>query len=79
MKLTNLMATSASVLAMVVGGMAQAQTMDELVAAAKTEGALNVIALPHDWCGYGAVIEGFKAKYPRNRGERTEPRRRFRG
>ncbi len=24
---------------------------------------LTTIALPHDWCGYGAVIEGFKAKY----------------
>ena len=27
-------------------------------------GQLNVIALPHDWCGYGAVIDAFKAKYP---------------
>ena len=34
-----------------------------LIAAAKAEGQLTVIALPHDWCGYGAVIEGFKAKY----------------
>ncbi|MEO8544403.1 MAG: ABC transporter substrate-binding protein [Burkholderiaceae bacterium] len=34
-----------------------------LVAAAKAEGQLTVIALPHDWCGYGAVIEGFKTKY----------------
>ncbi len=37
--------------------------MDQLVAAAKEEGQLTVIALPHDWCGYGAVIEGFKGKY----------------
>ncbi|WP_244486947.1 ABC transporter substrate-binding protein [Aurantimonas sp. Leaf443] len=37
--------------------------MDELVKAAKAEGQLTTIALPHDWCGYGAVIEGFKAKY----------------
>ncbi len=43
---------------------AHAQSMDELVAAAKAEGQLTTIALPHDWCGYGAVIEGFKAKYP---------------
>ena len=35
----------------------------ELVAAAKKEGQLTTIALPHDWCGYGAVIDGFKAKY----------------
>ncbi len=46
-------------------GAAQAQTvdMDALVAAAKAEGTLTTIALPHDWCNYGAVIEGFKAKY----------------
>lgn len=41
-----------------------AQTIDELYAAAKEEGMLTTIALPHDWCGYGGVIEGFKAKYP---------------
>jgi putative spermidine/putrescine transport system substrate-binding protein len=41
-----------------------AQSMDELVAAAKAEGQLTTIALPHDWCGYGDVIAGFKAKYP---------------
>lgn len=28
-----------------------------------TEGELNVIALPHDWCNYGAVIEGFRRTY----------------
>jgi putative spermidine/putrescine transport system substrate-binding protein len=37
--------------------------MAELVAAAKAEGTLTTIALPHDWCNYGEVIEGFKAKY----------------
>jgi putative spermidine/putrescine transport system substrate-binding protein len=43
---------------------AGAQTsMDQLVAAAKQEGQLTVIALPHDWCGYGGVIAGFKKKY----------------
>ncbi|MDO8752881.1 MAG: extracellular solute-binding protein [Anaerolineales bacterium] len=30
----------------------------------KAESELNVIALPHDWCNYGGVIEAFKAKYP---------------
>jgi len=44
--------------------MVQAQSLAELEAAAKAEGMLTTIALPHDWCGYGAVIEGFKAKYP---------------
>jgi putative spermidine/putrescine transport system substrate-binding protein len=43
---------------------ASAQSMDELVAADKAEGALSTIALPHDWCGYGDIIEAFKAKYP---------------
>ncbi len=42
---------------------AKADMMGDLVAAAKAEGELTVIALPHDWCGYGGVIEGFKAKY----------------
>lgn len=37
--------------------------MDGLVKAAKAEGSLNVIALPHDWANYGAVIDAFKAKY----------------
>jgi len=37
--------------------------MDALVAAAKAEGKLTVIALPPDWANYGAVISGFKAKY----------------
>ena len=37
--------------------------MDGLVAAAKKEGALNVIALPPDWANYGAIISGFTAKY----------------
>jgi putative spermidine/putrescine transport system substrate-binding protein len=36
---------------------------DDLVAAAKEEGALTFIALPRDWCGYGALIDSFKAKY----------------
>ncbi|MDO8884704.1 MAG: ABC transporter substrate-binding protein [Pseudotabrizicola sp.] len=44
--------------------LASAQSMAELEAAAKAEGMLSTIALPHDWCGYGGVIAGFKAKYP---------------
>ena len=34
-----------------------------LVDAAKKEGQLSVIALPHDWANYGEVIDGFKKKY----------------
>jgi putative spermidine/putrescine transport system substrate-binding protein len=37
--------------------------LDALVAAAKKEGALNVIALPPDWANYGAIIAAFKTKY----------------
>ncbi len=38
-------------------------SMDALIAAAKAEGGLNTIALPRDWCNYGALIDGFTAKY----------------
>jgi len=34
-----------------------------LVKAAKVEGTLTTIALPHDWCNYGEAIDAFKAKY----------------
>lgn len=37
--------------------------MDGLVAAAKAEGQLNVIALPPDWANYGAIIKAFTDKY----------------
>ena len=37
--------------------------MDALVEAAKTEGELNVIALPPDWANYGNIIKAFKDKY----------------
>jgi putative spermidine/putrescine transport system substrate-binding protein len=37
--------------------------MDALIAAAKKEGAVNVIALPNDWANYGAIKKGFTAKY----------------
>jgi putative spermidine/putrescine transport system substrate-binding protein len=40
-------------------GMSQSQ----LVTAAKQEGQLTTIALPHDWCGYGELISSFKQKY----------------
>jgi len=40
-----------------------ASPMDALIAAAKAEGSLTTIALPHDWCNYGEAIDGFKAKY----------------
>ncbi len=61
---------------------AVAEPSEELIAAAKKEGTLTTIALPHNWCGYGDVIAGFKAKYGIG-SQRTEPgcglRRRDRG
>jgi putative spermidine/putrescine transport system substrate-binding protein len=38
-------------------------SMSKLVAAAKKEGTLNVIALPDDWANYGKIIAAFKTKY----------------
>lgn len=49
---------------MVSTSLVPAQDLSALEAAAKAEGMLTTIALPHDWCGYGDVIAGFKAKYP---------------
>lgn len=42
---------------------AEAGGLDQLIAAAKAEGKLSVIALPRDWCNYGEMIDTFKAKY----------------
>src|SRR5882757_6206369 len=49
---------------MVSSVISSAASLDDLVKAAKAERQLPTIALPHDWCGYGDVIAGFKAKYP---------------
>jgi putative spermidine/putrescine transport system substrate-binding protein len=37
--------------------------MSKLVAAAKKEGTLNVIALPPTWANYGTIIKDFTAQY----------------
>jgi putative spermidine/putrescine transport system substrate-binding protein len=34
-----------------------------LIDAAKAEGALTTIALPHNWCNYGKMLTDFTAKY----------------
>ncbi len=39
-------------------------SISDLAAAAKAEGALNVIALPRDWANYGEIIDLFKSTYP---------------
>ena len=65
MIMKNAFAASVSVVAMLASTAVMAQTdLTALYEAAKAEGQLTVIALPHDWCGYGAVIDAFKAKYP---------------
>ncbi len=56
--LATLMSTTA-----LMSSFAAAGSMEDLVAAAKAEGELTTIALPHDWCGYGELIENFKTKY----------------
>lgn len=45
------------------GNAAMADAMSDLIAAAKQEGELTIIAVPHDWCGHGGIIDDFKAKY----------------
>ncbi len=37
--------------------------MSKLIAAAKQEGTLNVIALPPTWANYGTILKDFTAKY----------------
>lgn len=59
-----LLGLTTSLAVVLTAPLASAQSMAELEAAAKAEGMLSTIALPHDWCGYGDVIAGFKAKYP---------------
>ncbi|WFF40671.1 ABC transporter substrate-binding protein [Salinicola endophyticus] len=46
-----------------VSSAAQAAPSQQLIDAAKQEGMLTTIALPHSWCGYGEVIAGFEKKY----------------
>jgi putative spermidine/putrescine transport system substrate-binding protein len=57
-------ACAASGLALAAASLPAHAQDQALIDAAKAEGMLTTIALPHDWCNYGGVIEGFKAKYP---------------
>ncbi len=64
MKARWLMALPISACALLAAsGFALADAMDDLVAAAKAEGQLTIIAVPHDWCNYGEMIESYKSKY----------------
>jgi putative spermidine/putrescine transport system substrate-binding protein len=60
------------VMAMLLGACAPAATqaptgsggnLSSLIDAAKKEGQLTTIALPHDWCNYGEALTQFKTKY----------------
>jgi putative spermidine/putrescine transport system substrate-binding protein len=42
---------------------ASAAGMADLIAAAKAEGALNVITLPRDWANYGLLMDNFEKMY----------------
>lgn len=64
LKRTSTVLLSAMLATTAIPGVSRAESLDQLAAAAKKEGQLTVIALPHDWCNYGEVINGFKAKYP---------------
>lgn len=43
---------------------AEAGGLDAIIAAAKQEGELSVIALPNDWANYKEMKESFQKKYP---------------
>jgi putative spermidine/putrescine transport system substrate-binding protein len=45
------------------GAAPSVDAMADLVTAAKAEGGLTTIALPHDWCNYGEAISTFTSKY----------------
>ena len=63
MKHTRMLTASISTIALIASqGFAFAQSQ-ELIDAAKAEGTLTTIALPHSWCNYGEMISSFKAKY----------------
>ena len=63
MMFNRILGTTVSLSVMVSAAASFAQS-EETIAAAKAEGMLTTIALPHDWCGYGDIIASFKAKYP---------------
>jgi putative spermidine/putrescine transport system substrate-binding protein len=58
-----MLASVATMVLAVLPVTASAQDLNALIAGAKAEGQLTVIGVSHDWCGYGALIQGFKDKY----------------
>jgi putative spermidine/putrescine transport system substrate-binding protein len=59
----SLLGSAALALLGVTWNAAQAEPAAALIDAAKQEGELTIIAVPHDWCRYGDVIDAFKKKY----------------
>jgi putative spermidine/putrescine transport system substrate-binding protein len=57
-------ATSGGASASAATSVADFGTFADLEKAAKAEGQLNVIALPHDWANYGEIISLFSKRYP---------------
>ena len=55
--------TSISALAVMASASLALAQSQELIDAAKAEGTLTTIALPHSWCYYGEMIQTFKDKY----------------
>jgi len=45
------------------GAAAGSGASQQLIDAAKAEGGLTTIALPHTWCNYGEMLSSFTAKY----------------
>lgn len=58
-----LLAVSAAAAVALGGAQSASAQSAQLIAAAKAEGELTVIALARSWCGYGKMIDAFKAKY----------------
>ncbi len=58
-----LLATTTALAGLSFVAIAYADSMSDLVAAAKKEGELTIIAVPHDWCDYGEIVDGFQKAY----------------
>ena len=56
-------ATSASTTASTSAASACGTTVPEIAAAAKKEGAVDLIALPDTWANYGGILDAFRKKY----------------
>ena len=58
-------AVALAIVILVSAQTASAQS-EKLIAAAKSEGQLTVIALARNWCGYGPILDAFKTFFFRS-------------